>query len=91
MSTRPPYRQMNIATLWLAISTRMKALGIQSKNLGAHSLRHACATQLLHSGTSLPEIAEFLGHRDLQSVSIYAKHDLFALREVAAVNLEAIL
>jgi len=91
VSTRPPYRQMNIATLWLIISTRMKALGIQSRNFGAHSLRHACATQLLHSGTSLPEIAEFLGHRDLQSVSIYAKHDLFALREVAAVNLEAIL
>jgi integrase/recombinase XerD len=91
VSTRPPYRQMNITTLWLAISTRMKSLGIQSKNFGAHSLRHACATQLLHSGTSLPEIAEFLGHRDLQSVSIYAKHDLFALREVAAVNLEGIL
>jgi integrase/recombinase XerD len=89
--SRPPYRQMNITTLWLAISTRMKALGIQSKNFGAHSLRHACATQLLHSGTSLPEIAEFLGHRDLQSVSIYAKHDLFALRDVAAVELEAIL
>jgi integrase/recombinase XerD len=90
VSTRPPYRQINLASIWLIISTRMKALGIQSQSFGAHSLRHACATQLLHSGTSLPEIAEFLGHRDLQSVSVYAKHDLFALREVAAVSLEAI-
>jgi integrase len=70
---------MDATILWVIVASRMKSLEIKSKNFGAHSLRHACATQLLHEGSSLPEIAEFLGHRDLKSVSIYAKHDIEAL------------
>lgn len=58
---------------------------------GMHAFRHACATELLRRGTSLRGIADFLGHRGLQSVSVYAHSDLRALREVAAVNLERLL
>ena len=36
---------------------------------------------------SLQEIADFLGHRDCLTVGVYAKHDLDALRRVAAVDL----
>jgi hypothetical protein len=36
---------------------------------------------------SLQEIADFLGHRDMHSVSIYAKHDICNLRKVAAFRL----
>jgi integrase/recombinase XerD len=57
--------------------------GSAIERTGPHSLRHSCATQLLHKGMSLPEIADFLGHRDLRSVSIYAKLDARALRKVA--------
>jgi alpha,alpha-trehalase len=49
----------------------MKKLGIESESIGLHSLRHACATQLLRRGSSLRDIADFLGHRDMKSVSIY--------------------
>jgi integrase len=49
--------------------------------------RSACATRFLRMGTSLKEIADFLGHRDMNSVSIYAKHDTRALRKVAAFRL----
>jgi len=90
VSLKPPYRPVGTTILWVIIASRMKALGIQSKNFGAHSLRHACATQLLRDGTSLPDIAEFLGHSDLKSVSIYAKYDVEALRKVADFSLAGI-
>ncbi|WP_188760756.1 tyrosine-type recombinase/integrase [Edaphobacter acidisoli] len=90
LSLKPPYRPVDTTILWTIIASRMKALGIQSKNFGAHSLRHACATQLLRDGTSLPDIAEFLGHSDLKSVSIYAKYDVEALRKVADFSLAGI-
>jgi hypothetical protein len=61
----------------------MRRLGIESVNFGSHSLRHACATELLRKGTSLKDIASFLGHRNIESVSVYAKYDNRMLRAVA--------
>lgn len=84
-----PFRPLK--SLWAAISRRMRKLGIESKHFGAHSLRHACATQLLRKGTSLRAIADFLGHRDLQSVSIYAKLDTRLLRAVANFSLAGVV
>jgi site-specific recombinase XerD len=50
-------------------------------------LRHACATRWLQQGASFKEIGDLLGHRGLESVGIYAKVDLRALRDVAVVDL----
>jgi site-specific recombinase XerD len=36
-------------------------------------------------------IGDFLGHRDPSSTTIYAKVNLSALREVAALDLEALV
>lgn len=58
---------------------------------GLHSLRHACATELLRCGTSLQGIADFLGHRNLRSVSIYAHCDSQSLRQIAAFDLGDVL
>jgi integrase/recombinase XerD len=66
-------------------------MGIESVNAGPHALRHACATRLLKQGSSLEEIAAFLGHRDLNSVSIYARYDIRLLRKVAAFSLSGVL
>ena len=41
----------------------------------------------LQQGASFKEIGDLLGHRSLESVGIYAKVDLRALRSVAAVGL----
>ena len=50
---------------------------------GAHQLRHTAATGMLRAGASLPEIAEVLRHRRLETTTIYAGVDRAALRELA--------
>jgi len=41
-------------------------------SIGAHRLRHTAATQMLRRGASLPEIAQVLRHRRLETTAIYA-------------------
>jgi site-specific recombinase XerD len=50
---------------------------------GAYVLRHTVASRMVCRGASLKEVADFLGHRCLDTTMIYAKLDLPALREVA--------
>jgi len=87
---KSPYRPLNPGCLWEIVGLRMKKLGIESESMGLHSLRHACATQLLRKGSSLRDIADFLGHRDMKSVSIYAKCDVRSLHSVAAFSLAGV-
>lgn len=85
VTQHPPYRPLR--TVYAIISRRMKRLGIESVHVGPHSLRHSCATALLRKGTALKDIASFLGHRNMESVSVYAKYDSRMLRAVAAFSL----
>ncbi|MGH7574489.1 MAG: tyrosine-type recombinase/integrase [Longimicrobiales bacterium] len=50
---------------------------------GAYVFRHSVASRLVRRGAGLKEVADFLGHRSLDTASIYVKLDLPALREVA--------
>jgi integrase/recombinase XerD len=51
--------------------------------VGAHRLRHTAATGMLRAGASLPEIAQVLRHRQLETTAIYARVDRQALRPLA--------
>jgi integrase/recombinase XerD len=84
-----PYRAAtNISS---AVRNIMNTRGILDQPCGLHALRHACATELLRKGTSLRGIADFLGHRSIRSVSVYAHSDLRALREVANFSFSGVL
>ncbi len=50
---------------------------------GPHRLRHTVATGLLRRGAALPEIAQLLRHKSLQTTAIYAKVDQAALSTLA--------
>jgi integrase/recombinase XerD len=82
-----PYRPMSTTSAFKIVSDRMNRLGVKSTHRGPHTIRHACATHLLQSGAALREIADFLGHRDCQSVGIYAKFNIRSMREVANLDL----
>jgi integrase/recombinase XerD len=86
-----PYRPVGRSFIWVIIGRRMRKWEVQQDNVGAHALRHACATQLLRKGSSLRGIADFLGHKDIKTVSIYAKHDPRLLRRVADFNLRGVV
>jgi site-specific recombinase XerD len=90
VTVQTPYRSLNSGNVWEIVASRIMKLGIESESMGPHSLRHACATQLLKKGSSLRDIADFLGHRGMASVSIYAKSDVRALRAVAAFSLAGV-
>ena len=50
---------------------------------GAYVFRHTVASRMVQRGVSLKEVADFLGHRSIDTTAIYAKLDLPSLREVA--------
>jgi integrase len=91
VTLHPPYRPVLGHSMSSIIGPRLKRLGIASEHFGPHILRHACATQLLRTGTSLKDIADFLGHSDLRSVSNYVKFDSHSLTKVAEFSLRGVL
>lgn len=86
-----PHRPVTGASLWPLVSRQIRERGIKSINVGPHSLRHSCATRLLRVGTSLQELASFLGHKGLKTVAVYARHDPRMLRAVSKFSLRSML
>ena len=87
---RAPIRPLDRRALGKIVRDRLVSLGIVAGKRGTHALRHAAAQHLLDQGMSMKVIGDFLGHRDPSSTAIYAKVNLTALREVAALDLEGL-
>jgi integrase/recombinase XerD len=86
-TTHAPIRPLDQKALGKMVRDRLAGIGVVTGRRGPHALRHAAAQHLLDQGTSMKVIGDFLGHRDPSSTMIYAKVDLVALREVAALDL----
>jgi len=87
---RAPIRPLDRRALGKIVKDRLTSLGVLAGKRGTHALRHAAAQHLLDQGVSMKIIGDFLGHRDSSSTAIYAKVNLAALREVAALDLEGL-
>lgn len=74
---------ISAGTVTEAVVRALRRGRIEAPIAGAYVLRHTVATRLVRQGTSLKEVADFLGHRDLDTTAIYAKVDLAALSSVA--------
>lgn len=66
-----------------AVNHALKKAEIDSPIAGAYVLRHTAATRMVRRGTRLKEVADILGHRNLDTTTIYAKVDLSTLSDVA--------
>jgi len=91
VTLRPLHRPVSGHSMSSIICPRIVKLGMAAQGFGPHMMRRACATQLLRTGSSLKEIADFLGHRDLRSVSNYARFDPASLTKVAKFSLHGLL
>lgn len=81
---RRPYLPLSPSAVTASVQDSLRRAGIKATPHGPHALRHAFATRLLQRGQPLKVIADLLGHRSLDAVSIYAKVDHPHLLEVAA-------
>lgn len=89
-TSQAPTRPLSRKALGKIVHDRLAGIGIVSGRRGTHALRHAAAQHLLDQGMSMKVIGDFLGHSDPSSTAIYAKVNLTALREVAALDLEGL-
>jgi integrase/recombinase XerD len=55
----------------------------RTESIGTHVLRHTAATRMRAAGHSLKGIADVLGHRSVDTTTIYVKLDVESLRAVA--------
>ena len=91
LTLRAPRVPLGSGALYDVVADRLRPLALALPHQGPHALRHACATRLLGAGLSMPAVAEHLGHRRLDTTRGYAKVDLAGLRQVADVDLGALL
>lgn len=86
-----PIRPLSAPSITQIAHAYLSRLGLTLSPRGAHCLRHACASHLLASGFSLKQIGDHLGHRSANSTLSYTKVDLIGLRQVAELDLGALL
>jgi integrase len=87
VTLKAPFRPLSSGSTHHVVSSRLHALGIETRHYGPHGLRHACAAHLVANGLSLKEVGDHLGHRSVYATRTYARVDLAGLREVATFDL----
>ena len=91
LTINAPFRPLSGSSISAMVRMRLRKQGVKLDRIGAHCLRHSCAGQLLDAGFTLKQIADHLGHRSMNSTRIYTKIDVQGLRQVAELDLGALL
>jgi integrase/recombinase XerD len=84
LSHVPPVRAFSYSsTVSRIVRVRLQNAGVPVKRGGAHLLRHSLATRLVAQRRPIKEVADLLGHRNIDTTSIYVKIALPQLADVA--------
>lgn len=84
LSLCPPHEPLASSVVLTGIAQSvLRRAGVLSHRPGAYVFRHTIATHMVWRGTTFKEIADVLGHRSLESTTIYAKLDLPSLAQIA--------
>lgn len=65
------------------VGRALRRAGVEVPRAGAYVFRHTVASRMVRRGISLKEVGDFLGHRSLNTTTIYAKLDVPSLLDVA--------
>jgi integrase/recombinase XerD len=79
----PPFKDAQIVNALLCDAFERTGLKPPQKWVGSHLLRHSLAMEMVRKGASLEEIGDVLRHRSRMTTTIYARHDIEALRTIA--------
>jgi site-specific recombinase XerD len=66
-----------------AVAAAFRRAGLKVSRPGTHLLRHTLATHLVQQGASLKAIADVLGHRSINTTTVYAKVNRIMLAQIA--------
>ena len=65
-------QRLDTQTVRKMVKAQLRAIGLDSPRLTAHSLRHSAATNLIFAGVELPKVQMILRHKNLNTTMIYA-------------------
>jgi integrase/recombinase XerD len=86
VSVKPPFKRFKSTEIlrWI-LKNAYDATGISPPQsyIGTHILRHSLATDMLRKGASFADIGDVLRHRSPLTTTIYAQHDVDALRSIS--------
>jgi len=84
LSHLPPVRAFSCSgTVSRIVRIRLQRAGIPIRKGGAHLLRHSLATRLVEERRPIKEVADLLGHRNIDTTSFYVKVAVPQLADVA--------
>lgn len=81
LRARAPFEPIAAGTVASTVRRACRRAGVPE--VGAHRLRHTAACEMVAAEVPLPQIAQVLRHRSLQSTAIYARVDIDRLRQLA--------
>ena len=81
LRARAPFEPIAAGTVASTVRRACRRAGVAE--IGSHRLRHTVACEMVAAHVPLPQIAQVLRHKSLQSTSIYARVDLDQLRVLA--------
>jgi site-specific recombinase XerD len=64
---------MSTRLVQMIIKKGLRAIGLDSHEYSAHSLRHTCAVMMLVKGATVNDIQRLLGHASPKTTMIYLK------------------
>lgn len=84
LTHQPPVRPLGSSgTVSSIVRRHLRRLGIPASRAGTHLLRHSLATRMVRQDRPVKEVADLLGHQNIQSTATYIKVALPQLSTVA--------
>ena len=80
LSNRNGGGRLTTRTLRRVIKERLRAIGIDSERLTAHSVRHTCITLALQAGATIQEAQALARHANINTTLIYA-HNIDRIKQ----------
>lgn len=79
---RAPLVPLGSTSVYCVLEHRIRCSGLDLPSFSTHVLRHSFATRLMQQGISIKTIGDTLGHRDIESTSVYLRLNVDDLRDV---------